>query len=165
MKNRFRKVIATGEAGFSPIEILMGIGITVILAGIVTVTLISQRDKAFDAAVRSDLQSAATAAQTYYADAYSYPTETTGFASDNVTPPASDGTSYAAFVSNDAGAAGYVIYGLSKSGQLFALSSWDGNVPEKVDGNELPSDVPSGTDLGVPSGTDLGSSITWGDSE
>lgn len=60
-----RRTIALDESGFTLVELLVVVLMLVTLIGIAVPTFVSQRDGAFDAAVQSDLRSAAIALESY----------------------------------------------------------------------------------------------------
>ncbi|WP_156250971.1 type IV pilin protein [Pseudactinotalea terrae] len=119
----------TGDKGFTLVELLVTIVIIGILTAIAVPAFMSQRDKGYDAAVKSDLKNAALSAETNYVDLLTY-SDANIFYEGASAPIASDGTSYVAFADTDE----YVVYGLSKSGNVFVLDSRNGGTPEQVDG-------------------------------
>jgi type IV pilus assembly protein PilA len=74
MLARIRK--AQEEEGFTLIELLVVIIIIGILAAIAIPVFLNQRQKGYDAAIKSDLRNAATAEETYLTDNNSYSAQT-----------------------------------------------------------------------------------------
>ena len=77
MLARLRKSQEENESGFTLIELLVVIIIIGILAAIAIPTFLKQREKGWDAAVKSALKNAATAQESYFTDSRpsSYGTE------------------------------------------------------------------------------------------
>ncbi|WP_156250970.1 type IV pilin protein [Pseudactinotalea terrae] len=136
----------TGDKGFTLVELLVTIVIIGILTAIAVPAFMSQRDKGYDAAVKSDLKNAALSAETNYVDLLTY-TDANVFAEGLQADAeiASDGTRYAAWADEDS----YVIYGLSRSGNIFVLDSEGGGTPVQVEDAAVvwtTGDAPTGTD-------------------
>jgi type IV pilus assembly protein PilA len=74
MISRFRKAQEEGEGGFTLIELLVVMIIIGILAAIAIPLFLSQRQKGFDASVKSDLHTIANEMESYYTDQQAYPT-------------------------------------------------------------------------------------------
>jgi type IV pilus assembly protein PilA len=74
MLARIRKAQEEREAGFTLIELLVVIIIIGILAAIAIPVFLKQRQKGYDAGVKSDLRNAATAEETYLTDNSVYTT-------------------------------------------------------------------------------------------
>ncbi len=66
------------KKGFTLIELLIVVVIIGILAAIAIPKFSATREKAYFAAMKSDLKNLASQQEIYYADAYSYTTSTTG---------------------------------------------------------------------------------------
>src|SRR6478735_10523623 len=84
MLSRIRRSHESNDEGFTLIELLTVILIISILAAIAIPIFLSQRQKAVESGMRSDLRSVANAMETYYVDAKVYPTFGT-FTSGSVT--------------------------------------------------------------------------------
>src|SRR3954453_9852288 len=72
MLARIRKMQEENEGGFTLIELLVVIIIIGILAAIAIPVFLRQREKGWDAAVKSDLRNAATAEETFLTDNGTY---------------------------------------------------------------------------------------------
>jgi prepilin-type N-terminal cleavage/methylation domain-containing protein len=77
----------TDERGFSLVELLVVILIIGVLAAIAIPLLMNQRNKAFDASLKSDLRSVATAMETGRAAGGELPTTAAGLAGEVRTSP------------------------------------------------------------------------------
>jgi type IV pilus assembly protein PilA len=116
-----------GESGFTLIELLVVTIILGILAAIAIPAFLQHRAKAWDAAVRSDLRSAATAQETYLTDADPGPYATTIPDLIAVGFRPSPGVNYSGGALNMSvtaqGALSYCLTAQSASGTYFALGS------------------------------------------
>ncbi len=72
MLARLRKMQEENEEGFTLIELLVVIIIIGILAAIAIPVFLNQRQKGYDAGIKSDLDNAATAEETYLTDNNAY---------------------------------------------------------------------------------------------
>ena len=72
MLARLRKAQEENEEGFTLIELLVVIIIIGILAAIAIPVFLNQRQKGYDAGIKSDLDNAATAEETYLTDFNTY---------------------------------------------------------------------------------------------
>jgi type IV pilus assembly protein PilA len=141
MLARIRKVQEEREGGFTLIELLVVIIIIGILAAIAIPVFLSQRQKGYDAGVKSDLRNAATAEESYLTDNDQYTTtvgagglKDEGFVQSNskdwsTTAPAPviefvTSTGASGGTSTDA----YCIQGTSASGHTFAYNSAKGGL-------------------------------------
>jgi type IV pilus assembly protein PilA len=78
MLARIRKAMAEKEEGFTLIELLVVMIIIGILAAIAIPVFLSQRQKGYDASVKSDLRTIANELESYNTDQQSYPAVTGG---------------------------------------------------------------------------------------
>ncbi|HEY5200148.1 MAG TPA: prepilin-type N-terminal cleavage/methylation domain-containing protein [Acidothermaceae bacterium] len=74
MLARIRKAMAEKEEGFTLIELLVVMIIIGILAAIAIPVFLSQRQKGYDASVKSDLRTIANELESYNTDQQNYPT-------------------------------------------------------------------------------------------
>jgi type IV pilus assembly protein PilA len=136
MLARLRKAQEEHEGGFTLIELLVVIIIIGILAAIAIPVFLKQREKGYDAGVKSDLRNAATAEETYLTDNSVYTTVEAnliaagfkesqnsdylnGTAGANLTIEFVDGSG----AKTASATAGYCISGKSASGNTFAYNS------------------------------------------
>ncbi|WP_156250939.1 BspA family leucine-rich repeat surface protein [Pseudactinotalea terrae] len=124
---RLTRALPARSRGFTLVELLVTIVIIGIVAAIAVPFFMNQRDKGHDAAVRSDLKNAATLA------AANYDPAGLGYANEQVFTDRngelrSNGGTYVGFADTDS----FVLYGQSRSGRLFTLTSADGGVPVAV---------------------------------
>jgi type IV pilus assembly protein PilA len=141
MLARIRKMQEEREEGFTLIELLVVIIIIGILAAIAIPVFLSQRNKGYDAGVKSDLRNAATAEETYLTDNDKYTTTeselvTAGFnessTGDYKTPGAHNANLTIKFVPDAADATqGYCIQGHSASGATWSYDSTKGGLQAK----------------------------------
>jgi type IV pilus assembly protein PilA len=78
MLARIRKAMAEKEEGFTLIELLVVMIIIGILAAIAIPVFLSQRQKGYDASVKSDLRTIANELESYNTDQQAYPAITGG---------------------------------------------------------------------------------------
>src|SRR5277367_3492821 len=81
MLARLRKLGEDNDAGFTLIELLVVIIIIGILAAIAIPVFLKQRQKGYDAGIKSDLVNAATAEESYLTDFNTYTDSTTSLSS------------------------------------------------------------------------------------
>ena len=125
MLARIRKAMAEKEEGFTLIELLVVMIIIGILAAIAIPVFLSQRQKGYDASVKSDLRTIANELESYNTDQQAYPTGTastaagiTTIGTDPTTVRTSSGNSFY-YVLNTAGSAAgsaYCIVGVNSKG-------------------------------------------------
>ncbi len=78
MLARIRKAMEEKEEGFTLIELLVVMIIIGILAAIAIPVFLSQRQKGYDASVKSDLRTIANELESYNTDQQAYPADTGG---------------------------------------------------------------------------------------
>ncbi len=157
---------AQGQEGFTLIELLVVILIIGILAAVAIPAFLNQRGKAQDANVKSDVNTAQTAEETYYTDNQVYTPTSANLTSIepalrsafNAPESMALSTTAAAVGATNAGAS--VMYGItahSRSGLTFGETKWsDGTVSRTCN-------VPAGTNSSgckLPSGSSSGNG-TW----
>ena len=148
MLARLRKAQEEGESGFTLIELLVVIIIIGILAAIAIPVFLNQRQKGYDAGIKSDLDNAATAEETYLTDNNAYvagtftaasnPLASAGFKFSNVSDYSGGSNSMTAeFVSSDGTAKGtdgtvaYCLSAVSSSGTTWVYNSAKGGLQSK----------------------------------
>ena len=72
VRNARGRVRASGEDGFTLVELLVVVVIVAILAGVAIPTFLQQRERAWESAVRSELRSAVVALESHRAELGSY---------------------------------------------------------------------------------------------
>ncbi|WP_407343045.1 prepilin-type N-terminal cleavage/methylation domain-containing protein [Pengzhenrongella phosphoraccumulans] len=133
MLARIRKSIDEKEEGFTLIELLVVIIIIGILAAIAIPVFLNQRQKGWDAAIKSDLKNAATAEETVLTDGGAYTDviatlQTAGFkysAAANYTAPA-------VITATFKGGEGYCLLATSASAQVWVYDSRLGGLQPKT---------------------------------
>jgi type IV pilus assembly protein PilA len=127
MLARIRKAMAEKEEGFTLIELLVVMIIIGILAAIAIPVFLSQRQKGYDASVKSDLRTIANELESYNTDQQAYPAITGGavtaagvttIGTDTTTVRTSTGNSFL-YVLNTAGSAvgsAYCLVGVNTKG-------------------------------------------------
>jgi type IV pilus assembly protein PilA len=134
MLARLRKAQEEGESGFTLIELLVVIIIIGILAAIAIPVFLKQRQKGYDAGIKSDLRNAATAEESYLTDNNVYTTSQTALLTEGLkTSSPADYSGNAATLTIEfvdasgaattAATAGYCISATSASGNTFAYNS------------------------------------------
>jgi type IV pilus assembly protein PilA len=130
MLARLRKMQEENEEGFTLIELLVVIIIIGILAAIAIPVFLNQRQKGYDAGVKSDLRNAATAEETYLTDNGSYTNvqaalSTEGFQSSNATDYLGGATTLSVVADTNNG---YCITAQSASKKWFQYDSQAGGL-------------------------------------
>jgi type IV pilus assembly protein PilA len=125
MLARIRKAMAQKDEGFTLIELLVVMIIIGILAAIAIPVFLSQRQKGYDASVKSDLRTIANELESYNTDQQAYPTGAiangagiTTIGTDPTTVRTSSGNTFN-YVLNTAGSAAgsaYCIVGVNAKG-------------------------------------------------
>jgi type IV pilus assembly protein PilA len=131
MLARLRKSVEDKDQGFTLIELLVVIIIIGILAAIAIPVFLSQRQKGWDAAVKSDLRNAATAEETYLTENSKYTAviadlSTNGFKYSDGKNYASDPNALIVVKLNPIAGAGYCLAATSKSTVPFYYNSETG---------------------------------------
>jgi type IV pilus assembly protein PilA len=154
MLARIRKMQEEHEEGFTLIELLVVIIIIGILAAIAIPVFLSQRNKGYDAGVKSDLRNAATAEETYLTDNNEYTDSEAAlldagfnesnksdykYAADGSSAPVQNGNLSIGFVDGTGDATttdktqAYCIEGTSASGAVWSYNSAKGGLQPKGD--------------------------------
>jgi type IV pilus assembly protein PilA len=119
--DRLRTAARDDENGFTLIELLVVMIIIGILASIAIPVFLSQRQKGYDASVKSDLRGIANELESYNTDYQSYP-PVSGFASGTNTTTISTGDSVRSSAGNsfkyflNTGATAYCLVGVNAKG-------------------------------------------------
>jgi type IV pilus assembly protein PilA len=148
MLARLRKMQEENEEGFTLIELLVVIIIIGILAAIAIPVFLNQRQKGYDAGIKSDLDNAATAEETYLTDNNAYvagtftaasnPLSSAGFKFSNVSDYTSSTNSMTAEFVGSAGTltgasstTAYCLSATSASGTTWVYNSALGGLQPK----------------------------------
>ena len=130
MLARLQKLQQEREEGFTLIELLVVIIIIGILAAIAIPVFLNQRQKGYDAGVKSDLRNAATAEETYLTDNGSYTDSQSALSSEGFNSSNSSdytgGSTALTIVS--ATNVGYCLSAQSASGKWFLYDSSKGGL-------------------------------------
>ncbi len=128
MNTKISKKIKVGsEGGFTLIELLVVIIIIAILAAIAIPMYLSQREKGWNANIRSDLRNAAVAQESYFTDHDSYTTTQTDLTGEGFNPSANVTITYV--VGSSGANARYCMSAVhSSGGDTFYIDSNDGEV-------------------------------------
>jgi type II secretion system protein G len=122
MLARIRKAMEEKEEGFTLIELLVVMIIIGILAAIAIPVFLSQRQKGYDASVKSDMRTIANELESYNTDQQAYPTGTTITVSSGVATIGSDPTTVRVSSGNqftytlNTGSTAYCITGINAKG-------------------------------------------------
>jgi type IV pilus assembly protein PilA len=144
MLARLHKMQEENEEGFTLIELLVVIIIIGILAAIAIPVFLNQRQKGYDAAIKSDLRNAATAEETYLTDYGKYTTAVADLTAEGF--KASAGSNYSSgtasfgtieFVTSanvqttTVNNAAYCLSATSASGSVWSYDSANGGLQSK----------------------------------
>jgi type IV pilus assembly protein PilA len=160
MLARIRKAMAEKEEGFTLIELLVVMIIIGILAAIAIPVFLSQRQKGYDASVKSDLRTIANELESYNTDAQAYPTGAITVAAgvatigtDPTTIRVSTGNSFTYILNSTATApnSAYCIVGVNSKGTrpweyISDLGGLQASTTEAV-GTTLPTICTAGTNF------------------
>jgi type IV pilus assembly protein PilA len=133
MLARLRKMQEENEEGFTLIELLVVIIIIGILAAIAIPVFLSQRQKGYDAGIKSDLRNMATAEESYLTDnptSYADDSQQTALSGEGFKSSSAgdyDSSNDGIFIGID-GNNGYCLYGFSASGKIFQYDSQAGGL-------------------------------------
>jgi type IV pilus assembly protein PilA len=125
MLARLHKIQEENEGGFTLIELLVVIIIIGILAAIAIPVFLSQRNKGYDAAAKSDLKNMSIAEESYLTD---YPSGYTSTVSDLQAEGFNTSSNVSNWSAAGTGAASYVLTDTSQSGSSFCYDSATGTI-------------------------------------
>jgi type IV pilus assembly protein PilA len=130
MLARIRKMQEEHEEGFTLIELLVVIIIIGILAAIAIPVFLSQRQKGYDAGVKSDLRNLATAEESYLTDYGTYTNSLTNLSSEGFKQSSTSDykTGATAPVVKVDSNNGYCVWGTSASGKVWMYDSGAGGL-------------------------------------
>jgi type IV pilus assembly protein PilA len=144
MLARIRKMQEENEEGFTLIELLVVIIIIGILAAIAIPVFLSQRQKGYDSAAKSDLRNFATAEESYLTDFDSYSSLWTDVNNAETVKKSSNvGTIGIALTANASD--GYCLGVQSRSGKYFWYDSLAGGLKSSTSTATAPNDGAAGT--------------------
>jgi type IV pilus assembly protein PilA len=162
MLARIRKAMEEKEEGFTLIELLVVMIIIGILAAIAIPVFLSQRQKGYDASVKSDLRTMANEVESYNTDQQAYPTGTITAVSAGVTQIGTDTTTvrtstgntffYTLNTAGSAAGAAYCIVGVNSKG----THPWE--YISSLGGLQPANTFPAGQAL--PTGCTIGGAVT-----
>ena len=131
MLARLRKMQEENDEGFTLIELLVVIIIIGILAAIAIPVFLNQRQKGYDAGIKSDLRNAATAEETYLTDYGTYTTTVSSLQSEGFKySSATDysGGTQALTIKVDGTNKGYCVSATSASSKVWLYDSENGGL-------------------------------------
>jgi type IV pilus assembly protein PilA len=131
MLARLRKMQEENEEGFTLIELLVVIIIIGILAAIAIPVFLNQRQKGYDAGIKSDLRNAATAEETYLTDNGAYATTDAALVTEGFKPSSTtdySGGAATVFIGVTGTNGSYCLKATSASNKIFYYDSSNGGL-------------------------------------
>ncbi|HEX3898402.1 MAG TPA: prepilin-type N-terminal cleavage/methylation domain-containing protein [Mycobacteriales bacterium] len=125
MLARLHKIQEENEGGFTLIELLVVIIIIGILAAIAIPVFLSQRNKGYDAAAKSDLKNMSIAEESYLTD---YPSGYSSTLADLQAEGFNTSSNVSAWTAVATGATSYVLTDCSQAGNEWTYTSTSGTV-------------------------------------